>query len=171
MPEHLLKHLSERLNMRAAHTQCYRRCALAGVIDPEKAGREADQAMPQTASQPIDPPARQRHLFSLSGGKFSCRYTPRHQFHQPPPHQRSRQRMARQNINQNKGKGPPATATLPTIGTKHPLATDRLPVGLGRIVAQRTAVPVQTARAAVMRTRRLLEGKSCFFNSWTSRTK
>jgi hypothetical protein len=84
MPEHLLKHLSERLNMRAAHTQCYRRCALAGVIDPDKAGREADQAMPQTASQPIEPPARQRHLFFLSGGKFSCRYTPRHQFHHPP---------------------------------------------------------------------------------------
>jgi hypothetical protein len=39
------------------------------------------------------------------------------------------------------------------------------------IIAQRTAVPVQRAPAAAMRTPRLLEGKSWVFNSCASRTK
>jgi hypothetical protein len=45
------------------------------------------------------------------------------------------------------------------MGTKHPLPPASLAVRRIGIIAQRTAVPVQRAPAAAMRTRRLLEGK------------
>jgi hypothetical protein len=95
----------------------------------------------------------------------------RQQFDQPRPDQRSRHRVPGQHVRQEQGKGAAATAALPAIGAKHPLAPERVSVSGVGIIAQRTAVPVQRPHAAAMRTRRLLEGKSCFFNSWSSRTK
>jgi len=146
-------------------------------ISVRNGGRPASarQPRPQHVQLPCQSPPQPIHGFQskrqpqLFGGGFEGKS--RQHLHQPAPHQRSRQRVARQNLSQNEGKGPPATTTLPTIGTIHPLATDRLPAGLDRIVAQRTAVPVQTASAAAMRTRRLLEGKSWVFSSCASRTK
>jgi len=76
-----------------------------------------------------------------------------------------------QNVGQEKGKGAPATAALPTVGAKHPLTPASLAVARVGIIAQQTAVPVQRAAAVAMRTRRLLEGKSCVLNSCASRTK
>jgi len=89
----------------------------------------------------------------------------RQQFYQPLPHQRSRQRVARQNLRQTKQKRPPATTTLTPVGTKHPLPPDGLAVGHGGIIAASMTMPVQGADAAAMGTRRLLEGKSCAFNA------
>jgi hypothetical protein len=60
---------------------------------------------------------------------------------------------------------------LSTVGTEHPLASERLSVRRVGIIAQRPAVPVQCSHAAAMRTRRLLEGKSWTRNSCASRTK
>jgi hypothetical protein len=65
-----------------------------------------------------------------------------------------------QYVGQDDGKGPPATAAPPAIGTIHPLATKRLTARPQGIVANGTAVPVQTANAAAMRTWRLLEEKA-----------
>lgn len=93
------------------------------------------------------------------------------QIDQPWPHQRSGQSVSRQNVRQEQGKGASAPTALSTIGAIHPLAPERFSVrGVG-IIAQRPAVPVQTAKAAAMRTRRLLEGKRLVFNSCASRTK
>ena len=63
------------------------------------------------------------------------------------PHQRSRQRVARQNVRQHEGKCPPATAALSAIGTKHPLAPDRLASRRRGIVATKVTVPVQCAHS------------------------
>lgn len=126
------------------------------------------QAPQQTAPQTIDRFQGKGQPQFFRGG---LERKPRQQFHQPGPHQRSAQRVSWQNVGQEDGKGSPAATPLAAIGTKHPLAPERFAVrGLG-IVAQRPAVPVQTANAAAMRTRRLLEGKSCDFNSSSSRTK
>jgi hypothetical protein len=135
----------------------------------------ARQPRPQPVQLPPQSPAQLIHCFQGKGQpqffRRSLERKSRQHFHQPPPHQRSRQRVTRQNISQDKEKSSSATAALPTVGTKHPLAPEGLPIGLGRIVTQSTAVPVQTASAAAMRTRRLLEGKSWVFNSCASRTK
>lgn len=135
---------------------------------PAKSCSHRGQTLPQSAPQPIDRFQRegQPQFFRRRLERKS-----RQHFYQPPPHQRGRQRITRQYVSQDEGKCPPATAALPAIGTIHPLATHGLTTRLGRIVAQRAAVPVQTANAAAMRTRRLLEGKSWFFNSCASRTK
>lgn len=95
----------------------------------------------------------------------------RQQLHQALPHQRGRHRVPRQNLRQQQGKGSSTTAALPAIGTKHPLAPASFSVSGGGIIAQRTAVPVQRAATAAMRTKRLLEGKSLVFNSCALRTK
>ena len=126
------------------------------------------QPLPQPASQPVkrfqregQPQGFDRGLDRKSG----------EQFRQPRPHQRSRQRVPRQHLRQEKRKSAPATAALPAIGTKHPLPPASLAVSSIGIIAQRTAVPVQRTPAAAMRTRRLLKGKSWVFNSCASRTK
>lgn len=79
--------------------------------------------------------------------------------------------MTRQNVGQDKGKCFPTAATLPAIGTKNSLTTNRLPAGLNRIVAAQDAVPVQGFSLAAAGTALLLEGKSRVFNSSWSRTK
>jgi hypothetical protein len=79
--------------------------------------------------------------------------------------------VTRQNVSQDKKKSSPATATPPAIGTKHPLASESFSTSGAGIIAQSTAVPIQTASAAAMWTGRLLEGKSRVFNSCVSRTK
>lgn len=79
--------------------------------------------------------------------------------------------MPRKNVGQEKGKRVPATAALPTIGTKHPLPPDGLAVCDDGIIAEATTMTIQCTKAAAMRTRRLLEGKSRVFNSWALRTK
>jgi hypothetical protein len=73
--------------------------------------------------------------------------------------------VARQNVSQDKKKSSPSTTALPTVGTKHPLTSESFSTSGVGFIAQSTAVPVQTARAAAMWTRRLLEGKSRVFNS------
>lgn len=122
----------------------------------------------QAAPQPIDGfQGKRQPQFFRSGfdGKS------RQHFRQPPPHQRSRQRMTRQDLGQDNGKCFPATTTLPAIGTKHPLTANGLAAGLSRIVAAKKAVPVQgfnfPAAGAVL----LFEQKSCGFNASLSRTK
>jgi hypothetical protein len=60
---------------------------------------------------------------------------------------------------------------LPAIGTKHPLATDELAAGVGRIIAAKNTVPVQGFIAPAAWTARLLEGKSSVFNFGASATK
>jgi hypothetical protein len=116
------------------------------------------QATPQPIQRFQD--ERQPQFFSSGfDGK------PRQHFRQPPPHQRSRQRVTRQNVSHDKKKSSPATAALPTVGTKHPLTSESFSTSGVGIIAQSTAVPIQTASAAAMRTRRLLEGKSQVFNS------
>jgi hypothetical protein len=109
---------------------------------------------------------RQPHCFGSGFQRKS-----RQQLHQPLPHQRGRQRMPWQNPRQKKGKGAPTTAALSAVGAKHPLAPASFSVSGVGIIAQRTAMPVQRAATAAMRTRRLLEGKSLVFNSCASRTK
>jgi hypothetical protein len=60
---------------------------------------------------------------------------------------------------------------LPAIGTKHPLATDELAAGVGRIIAAKNTVPVQGFIAPAAWTALLLEGKSSVFNFGASATK
>ncbi len=103
------------------------------------------QPLPQPASQPVK---RFQREGQPQGFDRSLDRKSGEQFCQPRPHQRSRHRMPRQHLRQEERKSAPATAALPAIGTKHPLPP-----------------------AAAMRTRRLLEGKSCVFNSCASRTK
>jgi hypothetical protein len=50
--------------------------------------------------------------------------------------------MARQDLGPENRKRASTAATPAAIGTKNPLATGRLAVGLGRIVAAEQAVPV-----------------------------
>jgi hypothetical protein len=129
----------------------------------------ARQLRPQPVQLPPQSPAQPIHRFQGKGQPQFFRRRlerkSRQHFHQPPPHERSRQRVTRQNISQDKKKSPPATPALPTVGTKHPLASESFSTSGVGIIAQSTAVPVQTASAAAMRTRRLLEGKSWVFNS------
>ena len=108
---------------------------------PAEPRSHRSQTLPQSAPQPIDgfQGERQPQLF---GRRLDRK--PRQHFHQPPPHQRSRQRVPRQNVRQQEGKGPPTTAALPAIGTKHPLAPERLAAGSGwDHCRRRTTVPVQ----------------------------
>lgn len=58
----------------------------------------------------------------------------------PQPHRS--ERVTRQNIGQENAKGAPAAPTLAAVGTKNALATGRLTVGFGRIVAVEKTVPV-----------------------------
>lgn len=96
---------------------------------------------------------------------------PGQQLQEPRPHQRSRQGVPGQNVRQHYGKGPATTAALPAIGTKHPLATDELAAGVGRIIAAQNTVPVQGFIAPAAWTALLLEGKSSSFSFWVSATK
>ncbi len=73
--------------------------------------------------------------------------------------------MARQNLSQTKQKRPPTTNALTPVGTEHPLPPNGLAVGDGGIIAARMTMAIQGAKAAAMRTGRLLEGKSSVFNS------
>ena len=122
----------------------------------------------QAASQPIDGFQGKRQPHAFSGG---LERKARQHLHQPAPHQRSPQRMTRQNLGQEKGKRFPAATTLPAIGTKHPLTTNRLAAGLSRIVAAKNAVPVQGFNFPAAGAALLFERKSRKFNSSLSRTK
>lgn len=126
------------------------------------------QPAPEFAPQPIPRFQREGQRELLHG---SLERKSGQQLHQPSPQPRSGESVTRQNIGQKKGEGASATATLTPVGTKHPLAPERPPVGRVGIIAQQTTVPVQRPDAAAMRTRRLLEGKSWSFNSGRSRTK
>jgi hypothetical protein len=127
-----------------------------------KPGAKVVKPLAQFAPQPIEcfQGKGQPQLFDRSLERKT-----RQQFYQPLPHQRSRQCVARQNLRQTKHKCPSATIALTPVGTKHPLPPDGLAVGHGGIIAARMTMPVQGANAAAMGTRRLLEGKSCAFNS------
>jgi hypothetical protein len=79
--------------------------------------------------------------------------------------------MTWKNLSQDEGKRFPAAAALPAIGTKHPLATNRLAAGLRRIVAAKKAVPVQGFNFPAAGAALLFEQKSRAFNASLSRTK
>jgi hypothetical protein len=79
--------------------------------------------------------------------------------------------VTRQNLGQHQGKRFPAATALPAIGTKHPLTTSQLTVGLGGIVAAKKTVPVQGFSLAAAGTALLLEGKSACSSAGSSRTK
>jgi len=79
--------------------------------------------------------------------------------------------VPRQHVRQHQRKGASATAALPAIGTKHPLAAEALPAGLVGIVAAKKAVPVQCFRLTAAGTALLLEGKSTSASAGSSRTK
>jgi len=79
--------------------------------------------------------------------------------------------VPRQNIREHQRKCSATTLALPAIGTKHPLATNGLAAGFGRIIAAKNAVPVQRLDPAAAGTALLLEGKSESFSAGSSRTK
>lgn len=58
------------------------------------------------------------------------------------PQPRGGEAMARQDVGQKNGKGASAAAALAAVGTKDPLTSDGLSVGLVGIVAVKEAVPV-----------------------------
>ena len=143
-------------------------CADRRRLFPAELRSHRSQALPQSAPQPIDGFQRERQPKFFSGG-FEGK--PRQHFHQPPPHQRGRQRVARQNVSQHEGKSFAAAATLPAIGAKYPPATNGSSVGLNRIVATQDAVPVQGFNLSAAGAALLFERKSRVFNSSLSRTK
>lgn len=96
---------------------------------------------------------------------------PRQQLHEPWPHQRRRQRVTRQHLRQQEREGFSTTAPPPAIGTKHPLAPQRLRPGLGGIIAVQETVPVQRLNTLAAWTALLLEGKSASLSAGSSRTK
>ncbi len=150
--------LQQRIGLRAD-----RRWALTTEPRPQRI-----QPPDQAPAQAIDrfQGEGQPHLFHRRlAGKS------RQQFHQPLPHQRGREGVTRQNLCHQQGERPAASLTQTAIGTIHPLAPLPLAAGLARIVAEGTAMPVQRADAAALRTGRLLEGKSRACNAWASRTK
>jgi hypothetical protein len=114
--------------------------AHGGCQLPAKPRSHPIQPTLQPTAQPINRFQGKRQPQFFNGG-FDRQ--PGQQLHQPPPHQRRPQRVARQYIGQDKGKGPATTAAPPAIGAKHPLASDGPPAGLRRIVAAKDAVPVQ----------------------------
>jgi hypothetical protein len=150
--------LEQRIGVRAL-----RRRALAGQPRSQRV-----QIAPQSLPQPIDRfhSERQTQLF---GGGFERK--PRQHFHQPLPNQRSRQGVTWQNVSQDEGKSPPATAAATAIGAKHPPPPDGLATGLSGVVAPENAVPIQCFNSSAAGAALLLEGKSCVFNSWASWTK
>jgi hypothetical protein len=95
-------------------------------------GTQTIQLPAQLAPQPIDRFQGEGQPRFFSGG-FERKS--RQHFHQPAPHQRSRQGVPWQNISQDNGKSPSTTAAPPAIGTKYPLAPNTLAAGFGRIVA------------------------------------
>jgi len=58
------------------------------------------------------------------------------------PEQRSTNRVARQNLRQENGKGPSAPAALATIAAEDPLAAKATTSHDGRIIAVEKTVPV-----------------------------
>ena len=79
--------------------------------------------------------------------------------------------MAWQNVRQHKGKRLATTAALSAIGAEHPLASDRLAAGLGRVIAAKNTVPVQGFDLAAAGAALLFKRKSSDFNAELSRTK
>jgi hypothetical protein len=154
----MLHGLQQRLNLLAG-----RWCLL-----PTQARPHLIQPALPAASQPIERfhDERQPQFFNSSLDR-----KPGQQLHQPPPHQRSIQRVTRQNVREHNGKCFATAATLPAIGTKHPLATDNLAAGLNRIIAAKNTVPVQRFDFAAAGTALLFEGKSESFSAGSSRTK
>ena len=157
LPE-MFRRLQQWIGLRAG----WRR-ALPGESRPQRS-----QSPDQAAAQAIDrfQGERQPHLFRrrLAGQS-------RKPFQEPLPHQRGRERVARQNLRHQHRKRPPTPVTQTAIGTIHPLAPLPLAAGAQGILTKGVAVPVQRADAAALWTGRLLEGKSWVFNAWASRTK
>jgi len=122
----------------------------------------------QATPQPIDGFQRERQPQFFCGG-FDGKSG--QDFHQPPPHQRSVQRVTRQNVRQHKGKCPTTTAALPAIGTKYPLASNHLAAGLRGIIATKKAVPVQGFNFPAAGAALLFERKRSDCNAESSRTK
>ena len=61
---------------------------------------------------------------------------------QQVPEHRGRQTVTGQDLSPENGKRASAAAALAAIGTKNPLTTDRLAVGIGGVVAVEKTVPV-----------------------------
>jgi hypothetical protein len=131
-------------------------------------GAKTIQLSMQLTPEPIDCFQGERQ-FNFFGGGLERK--PLQQFHQPLPHQRSGQRVTRQSLSQNKRKSFSATATPPSVGTKHPLAPDGLATGLNRIIAAKDAVPVQGLDFPAAGAALLFERKSWVSKSSTSLTK
>jgi hypothetical protein len=79
--------------------------------------------------------------------------------------------VAWKRVGQENGEGMAATGAMAAIGAKHALAAERLPGGVGGIVAVQEAVPVQEADTVAALAALLFEGKSWWFNASQSRTK
>jgi hypothetical protein len=135
---------------------------------PAEPRSHRSQTLPQSAPQPIDgfQGKRQPQFFRRRLERKS-----RQHFHQPPPEQRSGHRVTRQYVGQHEKKCPATTTTLPTVGTKYPLATERLAAGPQGIVADGTTVPVQCFHFSAAGAALLFERKSRVVNSRRSRTK
>ena len=134
---------------------------------PAKSRAHLIQPALQSVPQPIDrfQGERQAHFFNGSLDR-----KPGQQFQEPPPHQRSVQRVTRQNLRQHQRKCFATAATLPAIGTKHPLAADELAAGFNGIITPKNAVPVQRLDPAAAGTALLFERKSVSFSAGSSRT-
>ena len=120
---------------------------------PGEPGPQCIQSPDQAAAQAIDrfQGERQPHLFRRRlAGKS------RQPFQEPLPHQRSRERVARQHLRHEHRKRPAAPVAQTAIGTIHPLASLPLAAGAQGILAKGVTVPVQRADAAALRTGRLL---------------
>lgn len=131
-------------------------------------GAQIIQALAQLAPEAIHRFQREGQPEFFRGGLDG---KPGQQFHQPGPHPRGGERVPWQHVRQQQGKGAPATAALAAIGTKYPLAADRVAGGLVGIVAVEEAVPVQGFDLIAAGTALLLEGKSASFSAGSSRTK
>lgn len=131
-------------------------------------GAQIIQSPVQLAPQPIHRFQRERQPQLLRSGLEG---KAGQHVQQPGPHQGSGEGVPRQHFRQDEGKGSSATATLPAIGTKHPLPADGLATGSGGIVAAENAVPVQRFGLAAAGAALLLEGKSSESSACQSRTK
>ena len=79
--------------------------------------------------------------------------------------------MTGKHVSQAEQKGASAAAASAPVGTEHALTAKSPTAEDQRIVAGGTAMTVQCAGAAAVRTGRLLEGKSMAFNALASGRK
>jgi len=135
---------------------------------PAEQSPQPVQTTPQLAPQLVRRLQRkgQSGLFCRRFGRES-----RQPLYQPLPQQVRGQRVTRQHVRQENGKGLPATAAPSTIGTKHPLSAHMFFGAIKRVVAVENAVSVQSLALLAVRARQLLERKNCAWSSEESRTK